>query len=639
MKRIGTGIIVFILLLTVKTVFSQNYTTKSGKAIKFFEDGRTKYQMYQFAEAEENFIKAIKADPEFIEVYIVIAKMYWDNDSLQKAINAYARAIEINPVFYTKGYLFKANLELKTGQYKAAVESLQGLLKYEKNTRVLALGKQALLQAEFAVDAIKNPVDFKPILLDETINSEYDDYWPSLSADEQTLVITRLVNMSTHGVNLQEDFYISTKEDTSWTLARNVGKPLNTYDNEGAQSISANGATMVYTVCNRKGVIGRCDLYISRKQGTAWTEPQNMGRPINSEAKETQPSLSADGRTIYFASNREGGKGGLDIWVSTQNANGTWSVPQNLGDSINTRGNESSPFIHHDNNTLYFSSDYHLGMGGFDIFYSRRSEKGSWGQAQNIGYPINTHRDEIGLIINAKGDQAYYSSNINPKRGRDIYRFELHKEARPMEVSYMKGKVYNAQNRKSLRAGFELFDLETGERVSKSYSDPYNGEFLVCIPTNKNYMLNVAKEGFLFFSENFSLKGVHEVSEPFYKDVPLQPITTGKSIVLNNIFFETDSYNLKTESHLELDKVVGFLVTNESLVVEISGHTDNVGTENYNLTLSQKRADAVVDYLVSKGVEKTRLIAKGYGFSKPIDSNETPGGRAKNRRTELMIVE
>ncbi len=632
------SLIVF-LLCVANSLVAQKYTSNSGKAVKQFEEARSKYRMYLFAEAETGFLKAIKTDPEFIEAYIVLAKMYWDIDSLQKAIDTYDRGLKINPSFYTKGYFFKGDLERKTGQYDAAVKSLKKLLEVEKNSKVLALGKQALKQAEYAVEAVKNPVDFNPVLLDTSINSADDEYWPSLSADEQTIVITRLVNSSIPKARVQEDFYISTKVDSSWSMARNAGKPLNTYDNEGAQSISANGATMVYTVCNRRGVIGRCDLYVSEKRGTAWTEPQNLGLPVNSKAKETQPSLSADGNTLYFSSDRAGGKGGLDIWVSHKTADGLWSNPENLGDSINTRGNESSPFIHHDNSTLYFSSDYHLGMGGFDIFYSRKGADGKWNKPINIGYPINTHRDEIGLVITAKGDRAYYSSNINPERGRDIYQFDLYKEARPMEVSYMKGKVFDANNRKVLRAEFELFDLETGKNVSKSYSDPYNGEFLVCIPTDKNYMLNVSKEGYLFFSENFSMKGIHEVTEPLFKDVPLYPILSGRSIVLNNIFYETDSYELKKESYVELNKLVKFLEKNNTLKIELGGHTDNVGSEEYNKDLSRKRAESVVSFLVDSGIKEERLISKGYGFSKPIDTNDTKVGRAKNRRTELLIIE
>ncbi len=633
-----------MLLLLVVTFYVElsgqsGYTTSSSKAIKNYEEGKAKYRLYNYQEAEKLLKKAIKTDEQFIEPHIVLARMYWEMDSLQLAIDSYSKGLAIDPVFYTNGYIYKGNLELKTGKYSIALESFNNLLTYEKkNKKLINLARKGIEKAEFAIEAKKKPVKFTPVLLDTTINSADDEYWPSLSADEQTLVFTRLVGSSKRQKKVQEDFYISTKQNNGWTLAKSMGKPLNTYDNEGAQSISADGNLMVYTVCNRRGVIGRCDLYLSAKRGNNWSIPQNMGRVVNSVAKETQPSLSADGRTVYFVSDRGGGKGGLDIWATKLNAQGIWEVPVNLGDSINTPGNEISPYIHHDNKTLYFSSDHYSGMGGYDIFYSRKNAKNEWIKPVNIGYPINTHKDEIGLIIAAKGNMAYYSTNINPERGRDIYQFELYEEARPVPVSYMKGKVFDANNRRVLKAEFELYDLESGELISNSYSDSYTGEFLVCVPTGKDYMLNVSKEGYLFFSENFSFTGVHDAAEPYHKDVPLQPILAGKTIILRNIFFETGSYTLKQESQTELNKLVKFLKVNSEIKVEISGHTDNIGTEAYNQKLSEQRAGAVVEYIISEGVPSGRLIPKGYGYSKPVETNDTEEGRANNRRTELKII-
>lgn len=615
------------------------YTSNSTKAIKHFEQGRGEYRMYRWQEAELLLKKAIKSDEKFIEAYIVLAKMYWDMGKLEEAITYYGRGLKIDPTFYPQGYLYKGRLELKLGMYEQAYNSLDSVIKLNvQNNKVLSMAKRGKEQAEYAIQLKANPVIFDPHVLDSTINTPDDEYWPSISADEQTIVITRLVGSSISRREMQEDFYISKKKNGKWLQAKNLGAPLNTTDNEGAQSISANGSFMVYTVCNRKGVIGRCDLYYSEKKGARWTIPLNLGAPVNSAAKETQPSLSADANTIYFSSNREGGIGGLDIWVTKKGEDGTWGTPENLGDSINSPGNETSPFIHHDNKTLYFSSDYHLGMGGVDIFKTSLKEDGAWSTAQNIGYPINTHRDELGLVITAKGDMAYFSSNIDPQMGRDIYQFELYEDARPEEVSYMKGNVFDASNRKALQAEFELIDLKTTKRISKSTSDPYTGEFLICLPTGRDYLLNVSKSGYLFYSENFSFEGVHKVSEPLNKDIPLQAIAKGKTIILKNIFFETDSYELKHTSQAELNKLVRFLENNPSLKIEISGHTDNIGTASYNQQLSEKRAASVVIYLKEKGVNPQRLFSKGYGLTKPIATNETETGRAENRRTELTIL-
>ncbi len=616
-----------------------DYTVKSKNAIKHYEEGLRNFRLYYYDVAEQELLKAIQAEENFIEAYIVLARIYVKTDKLEQAVEYLSKGLPINPGFYTIGYLEKGEIEMYLGRYADAHQSFTELLQYEKkNTSMIERGKKGIEKADFCANAVKKPVEFKPVRLSNAINSKDDEYWPSLSADEQTLVITRLVG-SHEKKFVQEDFYISHRLDTVWQTAENAGQPLNTNDNEGAQSISANGKIMVYTVCNRQGIFGKCDLYYSINRGGEWSKPVNIGPDVNTKAKETQPSITADGRGIYFASDRPGGKGGLDIWYTEYIGNGKWSKPVNLGDSINSKGDETSPFIHSDNSTLYFASDYFLGLGGFDLFISRKNENGDWGWAKNLGYPINTSRDERGLIVNSKGNRAYYSTNIDTAYGQDIYTFEMPIQTRPNEVSYLKGRVYDANTKKMLQASFELFNLPDGKLISKSASDPVSGEFLVSIPTNKDFMLNVSKEGYLFYSDNFSLNGIFHLEEPFYKDVPLQPVDIGRAIVLNNIFFETDEYSLKDESKHELQKVISFLKSNPTIKVEIGGHTDNIGSASYNKELSKKRGQAVVDYLTEFGVERSRLVAKGYGFDKPVQSNDSEAGRAANRRTELTVID
>jgi len=617
------------------------YKTQSKKAISLYEEGLKYYEKKYYPEAEEDFKDAIKTDGNFQNAYLVLAEVYWEQKIYNLAIQYYNTGLSIDPAFYPQGYINKGNLEIKAGKYDDAIKSFNfylGLDTAKAPNKYKDQVIKGIKQAKFGLYATSHPVSFEPVNLGPNVNSTSDEYWPSLSADEQTLVITRLVHNAINYNQVQEDFYFSNKTKDGWSLMKDAGYPLNTPDNEGAQSISANGKIMVFTVCNRKGIIGRCDIYYSEKEGDKWSFPKNMGEPINTTAKETQPSLSADGTSIYFASDRPGGKGGLDIWISNRNDNGTWQIPVNLGDSVNTPEDEMSPFIHPDNVTLYFSSNGHIGMGGFDIFVARRNDKGGWDNVKNLGYPINTNGDEIGLIVNASGTTAYYASDMNKENGKDIFQFTLYKEVRPQEVSYLKGTVFDEQSRNRIQAKFELFDLRNGKRVSQSSSDPLSGEFLVCIPTNKNYMLNVNKPGYLFYSDNFALSGIFHVDQPFLKDIPLKPIKKGEKIILYNIFYETDSYTLKPESQYELDKIVKFLNENKQVNIEISGHTDNIGTENYNQALSENRAISVVKYLTDHGINSSRLIYKGYGFSMPLNTNDTSEGRATNRRTELKIV-
>jgi outer membrane protein OmpA-like peptidoglycan-associated protein len=366
----------------------------------------------------------------------------------------------------------------------------------------------------------------------------------------------------------------------------------------------------------------------------------NMGATVNSSSWDSQPSVSSDGNTLYFTSDRSGGKGKKDIWKTTKNDKGEWTTPVNLGDTINTHNDEMAPFIHPDDQTLYFTSNGHQGMGGYDIFYSRKDSSGNWETPINIGYPINTSDDESCLIVNANGDLAYFSSDRPGGKGSmDIYSFPLYEKARPKRVTYLKGTVYDKVTKNKLEAKFELVDLATGKIYTESFSDKVTGEFLVCLPTEKDYALNVSKDSYLFYSENFTLTGIHSNSDPFLKDIPLQPIKKDEIVILKNIFFDTDKFDLKTESTAELEKLYDLLVKNPKLKIEISGHTDNVGDDKYNQVLSENRAKAVYDYLVLKGIAKERLTYKGYGETKPIETNDTEAGRAINRRTEFKVIE
>jgi len=331
---------------------------------------------------------------------------------------------------------------------------------------------------------------------------------------------------------------------------------------------------MVFTGCMRDDGHGLCDLYYSENRNGVWTIPRNMGAPVNSKYSEKQPALSSDGRILYFSSDRPGGLGKYDLWKSERNENGKWGKPVNMGDSINSTGFDQSPFIHPDNKTMYFSSTGWPGMGGYDIYLSRKVSDTSWSEPVNLGFPINTHHNEQGLIVNSRANLAYFSSNRLEGKGQDIFSFELYEEARPNRVSYMKGKVYDSETRRVLGAQFDLIDLETAKTVISSNSDAGTGEFLVVIPVDADYALNVSRPSYLFHSENFSFDKVYSSDRPFYMDIALKPIKAGERITLRNVFYKTDSFTLDPYSRVELDKVFGLLETNPTLTIEIGGHTN-----------------------------------------------------------------
>lgn len=630
----------FIVLLQLN-VSAQKYYTKSKKAIKYFEKALSAYELRYNEEATLNVKKALKKDANFIEAYLLLAEIYKNTKNYNGITASYKKIIQIDKTYEPSVYYFLGSVQLSNGVYDSAYNNFTDYKKYEKHyQRRKEKTDKKIQQSKFGANAVKNANNIEFIKLPSEINTKYNEYWPTLTIDEKTLYFTRLIPNTGNIImeKFQEDFFVSEKKDKEWQKAKNLGPPLNTFDNEGAMSISADGRMMVFSLRNRQRSYGGFDIYYSKKINHSWTQAKNIGKPINSAKWEAQPSLSADGRTIYFVSNRDGGKGGKDIWCSKLNENGKWLPPVNLGDSINTPGNEQSPFIHPDNQTLFFSSDHWLGMGGDDLFFTKKKDDNSWTTPKNLGYPINTHKNEIGLIVNAKGELAYFASDRSTNTGTDIYQFNLPTAIKPNPTNYVQGKVYHAENKNPLKASFELIDLKENKTIVQSYSDNLSGTFLLPLPINKSYALNVQKDGYLFFSLNFDITKIHDLSKPFMLDVPLQPIKTGNIIVLENVFFEHDSYKLKSESYIELNKLIEVLTQNPTIKIEIGGHTDSNGSDKYNETLSHNRSQTVYNYLIEKGINANRLTYRGYGEKMPRASNETPKGRALNRRTEVKIL-
>ncbi|MBW7844781.1 MAG: OmpA family protein [Bacteroidia bacterium] len=605
--------------------------TKNKKAYKLFGEAMQAYTMLETRKSAQLLHNCIQMDSNFVDAYMLLADIRERNELFDEASKIYIKVIEINPDFQIPYYKL-AKAQLSNGEYANALHNLNQYK--EKNGNQIDANKveRALITAKFGTNAVQNPVQYNPINMGAGINTPLDEYFPGVTADAKTLIYTRLKS------NRTEDFYISTRdENNNWKPSRNMGPPINSELNEGTISLSSDGQYVFFTGCNWPVGEGSCDIYFSALDGLDWKEPRNLGFPVNTRAWESQPTISFDGKTLYFSSARPGGIGGMDIWMSTYNK-GRWSAPQNLGTEINTPGNEESPFIAKDDATLYFTSDYHPGMGGVDIFYTRKQPDGRWGTPVNIGYPINTNKDERCLAIGANGIDAYIAAERNDGfGGLDLYEFQLHEAARPLKTGYVKGIVYDAKSLKKLRARIELIDLATGKTIIESVSNKVTGEFLFCLQGNKEYALNVSADGYLFYSQNFSLKNQSAV-EPLNLDVPLQPIIVGEKVVLNNVFFEVDKFDLKNESKIELDKLVAFMKTNATISIELSGHTDNTGIKQKNIELSQNRAKAVYTYLINNGIAASRLSYKGYGDTQPVADNKTESGRKLNRRTEFKVI-
>lgn len=640
--------VLLAFLVAFSTLSAQTkYSTTDEKAIAGFHDARLLYEQRQYEKAQKALEKLKEKYPDFVEPYYLMANIYVEVNRVEKAIEEYRGSFTINPSFFPLGYYAVANMEMSLEHYENAKADFERFLSFERiNPESKAKAERSLKNAAFAINAKKNPVPFNPKNMGTNINTEANEYFPGITSDNQMFLFTREVKDEKVQGGIHEDFFSSTNVNGDWGKAINLGTPINTYHNEGAPTLSPDGQTIILTACeiygdygtNRKGY-GSCDLFYSRKQGDKWTAPRNMGAPISSAVWETQPSYSSDGKTLYFVRGVSRKKGSSDIWMTTLNEQGYWADPVKLSDKINTAGDELSVFIHPDNQTLYFSSDGHIGMGGQDIYLSRREPDGEWGEAVNLGFPINTFKNENSLLVGPDGTIAYFASDREGGfGGLDLYSFELDPKLRPQAVTYMKGKVFDAVTKTPLEARFELIDLETGKVVVESFSNPGNGEFLVSVPINRDYALNASRNGYLFYSENFSLKAKADAAKPTVKDVPLQPIREGEKVVLRNVFFNTASAELKKESKAELDKLVKFLQGNPTLKIQLSGHTDNVGDDKANQVLSDNRAKAVYNYLIENKIPAERLTYKGYGETTPIAANDTEEGRALNRRTEFEVV-
>lgn len=636
-------IIGFIIIANLAPgLFGQYYSSGSKKAIKRFEVARSCFEARDVVCCEEALLKAIKADDQFIEAYQMMAQLCFDQRRMEEAIGYYAASLEIDPEGNPEGYRLLAGMKLRMGDYDGALQLVDSYLAFPPDrVKNSSAGESIRENCLFALESIRNPVPFQPENLGSAVNSQYSEYWPALSVDEKVLMFTVMLPVVAQSDSdqllLQEDFFYSTSEEGSWETRKNAGKPLNTSDNEGAHSMTADGRTLWFTACNRSSGEGMCDLYYSIQEEGGWSIPKNAGTPLNSRYSDKHPAISADGRILYFTSNRPGGFGSYDIWMSERTEEG-WSIPVNLGDSVNTGGVEQSPFIHPDQQSLYFSSTGWPGMGQGDLFLSRSVRSSKWTTPQNLGYPINTYHDDIGLSLNAGGDRAYFASDRGEGMDTDIYSFEMPVGVRPVPVSYMEGRVYDSRNFRGVKAVLQLIDLETEETVMELESFAGEGDYLITLPTDRDYALNVSADGYLFYSDHFTFAGMHSQAKPLQRDVPLEPVKVGSVVVLHNIFYATGSFQLEPESRTELSTVYDFMLLNPTIGVEISGFTDNTGTPDLNQDLSEQRARSVVEYLVNMGVDLKRLKAAGYGEMHPVADNESEQGRAMNRRTELKIV-
>jgi outer membrane protein OmpA-like peptidoglycan-associated protein len=487
---------------------------------------------------------------------------------------------------------------------------------------------------------IKNCGDF--------INSPFSDYSSSISADRSVLLFTSRRPHTPKGIKKKREgteiILLSTFNDSlsSWKMAESIKSPINV-ENRNSSIISVSNDASVLLLYRDEGSDG--NIYQSVLHGADWSEVEKLPNPINSIYHESSASVSPDGKTIYFVSNRPGGKGGRDVWYCTKDSNGEWGKDINIGDSINSTMDEESVFIHPDGKTLYFSSKKEGGFGEYDI-YKSVYKNGEWSLAKNLGSEVNSSSNDVFYVLSSDGKYGYLSSDrTGTMGGYDIFEvnYEIIKSSNSSvqsdgpKLTILKGIVKDDVSGKPLEAAIDIYDNKTSELVASFISNSSSGKYLVSLPSGRDYGIAVKKDNYLFHSENFDIPLTSSFQE-ITKDVNLKNMEVGSKIVLKNIFFDYGKATLREESDNELKRLTKLLTDFPKLKIEISGHTDSKGAADYNQILSYNRAKAVVDYLVKVGIAQDRLVTKGYGKDQPIASNETEGGRQLNRRTEFKIL-
>jgi len=627
----------YLLLCLFCLGFSSHLTAQQStnkKAQQNFDNAQKSLQAKNYDGALNSLQDAVAADAEFQQAYIQLGDIYKFKMMFAEARDNYLKAVAIvsSPiearVYYTLG-----DAELNIGDYANAGKHLKLFQEnYKGKDQLFVLKAEKMMKdCEFAVTAMTHPVGYSPLNLGDAINTSDREYFPTLTADGKSLIFSRTVNGN-------EDFYISRRTAAGWEKAAPLSDKINTRLNEGAQTISPDGNYLFFTGCNREDGQGSCDLYVSHKNGKDWDKPFNLGAVVNSSYWDSQPAVTPDGNTLYFVSNRPGGLGGYDIWKTTLNSDGEWSKPENLGPGINTPFDENTPFVHPDGKTLYFSSNGWPGMGKMDIFLSRAQADGKWGPPVNIGYPINTFNEETGLMVTPDGATGMFSSILKEGRGdMDIYSFNMPVSAKPLPITYVKGIVRDKESKALLEARVQVVDLKTKETKFSDYTSPEDGAFLAVMPIGSTYAFNAIAEGYLFYSDNFELVNA-PADRPFVVEILLEKLKAGGSVVLKNIFFDTNKFELLPSSVTELTSLLQLLQANPTVNIEIQGHTDNEGNPADNQKLSLQRAKAVYDFLLNQKIPSDRLTFKGFGATKPIASNNTVAGKQQNRRTSFLIT-
>lgn len=642
MRPVYLFLIGFLLSLQVS---AQQYSIIDSRAIKMYQEGEELTLSRRYDEALGKYRAAIAREGSFLEAYVKASQLLITLGDLEEAEKlALAGKSRLSGKNATPkhaadfGWLF-SNLYLKQGKFKEAYQQFQEVDPLlDEAFRKSMYYSQMKSQMDFLGTQLGDIGEITKEVLPFPLNEYQLQYFPVLTADGNQILFTKRDGTGNFD---KEDIYTAfIKEDGGWTPPQGISQTINSPYNEGTCSVTADGNILIYTSCDAPDSQGSCDLYIAYRVNGAWQRPSNMGPKVNSRSWDSQPSLSADGRLLFFSSNRKGGYGGNDIWYSVRQNDGTWAEAKNLGNILNTPKDEISPFMFFNNEILFFSSDGHQGFGGMDIFLSRVKD-GQFQSPENLGLPINDQLDQVALFITAQKDYAYYTelSKAESESENDrslLYRFKFPEEIYLGEnLTVTEGKVFNAKTGEPVDATLSLVSLTNDSTLYQFKSDGKTGDFMMLYPEKAVSGLYVEKKGFLpkiYNVERDKLQNVKDLK------VELTPVASGEEFVFENVFFDFDRYDLKSESLSSLKRLFKFLTENPNVNVLITGHTDNIGNAGYNQTLSLERAKSVQQYLVKAGLHSGRILVEGKGDTQPMVPNTTPQNQALNRRITIKVL-
>jgi outer membrane protein OmpA-like peptidoglycan-associated protein/tetratricopeptide (TPR) repeat protein len=640
-------------------------TVENKKAVKLVKQGISEMKAKKYTDALKTFREAIDMEPDYAAPYYYMGKIYFKKyqnpanvkeNMLASVKRYYRKTVELCPTFDISCYYVLGDIFQGEENYDSAYYYMNEYMKYPdkiKNDSLYDYAESVVSYTKSLKTLKSSTVPFNPIYV-TNISTPLDEYLPLISPDNELAFFTRKTKLPKSKNVITSDAQDTYKEKFMYSERGSNGEfdagtemplPFNTTENQGAATVTIDNKTLYFVYCAyaKKSTYYNCDICKSEKQSDGkWSAIKNLGKKVNGDSTwESQPSISSDGKTLYFISDRPGGYGGYDIYKTTQDSSGNWTLAQNLGANINSKGNEKTPYIHSDNLTLYFSSLGWPGLGGYDIYYSRKGLDSKFRKPKNIGYPINTEYDDVGFTVSTDGHYGYFASNkYKGPGGWDIYYFDLYPGARPDTVILVKGNVNDVIKNEPTSARVELKNVKT-KQITQIPVDSASGKYVFTTLFKNDYTLTVKKDDYAYTSKYLSTKDTAIINKPteVKVDFDVKPIMVGEAYRLNDIYFAYGSYELTEDSKIIMDGFLDFLNDHPTMKISINGHTDNVSSAEFNQTLSENRAKAVYDYLVDKGISVTRLTYKGYGLKQPIATNDTEAGRAKNRRTEFVIVE